>query len=106
MASTSAGWNFEFWRQNHRPATQNVGWKLSLLFILIFFGLYKSAESGRSFYIIQAVSTGLTLVRFQISTKWCELLNIVFLIFFGLYKSAESGRSSYDLLYRLFVVGP
>ena len=55
MASTSAGWNFEFWRQNHRPATQNVGWKFSLLFILIFFGLYKSAESGRSFYITQGV---------------------------------------------------
>ena len=52
MASTSAGWNFKFWRQNHRPTTQNVGWKFSLLFILIFFGLYKSAESGRSSYIL------------------------------------------------------
>ena len=55
MASASAGCNFEFWRQNHRPARQNVGWKFSLLFILIFLGLYKSAESGRSFYIIQGV---------------------------------------------------
>jgi hypothetical protein len=52
MASTSAGWNFEFWRQNHRPATQIVGWKFSLLFILIFFGLLQSAESGKNPYLL------------------------------------------------------